>query len=122
MNILWRQCFEPTRIQGDSISWTDDEMPLSYVVTYCTEAQEWNVYFEGALVCCGSLEQCLVACEKADETGIFEDHPDLSEEMTALQRIEQLEKECLVWATRAGELKRKNRLLTEEHMKQYNKD
>ena len=82
MGIFWNSSIrQPGRIEGDSRSWTDDGVPLSYRVLYCHDSQEWTAHFEGALVRRGTLPQCLSACEAADITGIFVDHPDMPKQI-----------------------------------------
>ena len=79
-SIEWTQNPEehPFRLEGNSNAWTDQGSPLPYVLTFCQESRNWSAAFEGSLVCRGTLQECMAACEAADHDGIFEAHPDFN--------------------------------------------
>lgn len=78
MYIEWTFGIErPNELRGLSNSWTDHGDPLPYVLKFCPSLDNWGVTFEDSLVCRGTLQQCIAACEAADRDGVFEAHPDM---------------------------------------------
>lgn len=78
MTIVWNNDDKPVTIKGRSKVWTDDGDPLSYVIRYCPGQCAWSARFEGAELRRGTLQECMAACELADNEALVRVVPDFS--------------------------------------------
>lgn len=77
MVIAWSIGINPLAIRGLSNTWTDGGSPLPYTIQYFAGRHTWTARFESHLVCRGTLQQCMAACEAADRDGVVEAHPGM---------------------------------------------